>query len=78
MIRLKRPETSILSLLFSLLFFLLLTIPAIAEESEEPIVVNGERVEYLYEQKKVIGVDNVVITYKDVTLMCDKIVVDMV
>ncbi|MBL7068740.1 MAG: LPS-assembly protein LptD, partial [Candidatus Omnitrophica bacterium] len=46
--------------------------------SEEPIVVNGERVEYLYEQKKVIGVDNVVITYKDVTLMCDKIVVDMV
>ena len=43
----------------------------------EPIVVNGEKVEYLYAEKKVIGIDNVSIVYKDVKLTCDRIVVNM-
>ena len=47
------------------------------EEIKEPIIVKGDRVEYLYEQKKVVGVNNVVITYKDITLVCDQIEVDM-
>jgi len=69
---------SVFCLVSFVLCLLSLTIPSIAQAAEEPIVVNGEKVEYLYEKKKVIGVDNVVITYKDVTLLCDKIVVDMV
>ncbi|MDB4349467.1 putative LPS assembly protein LptD [Omnitrophica bacterium] len=48
-----------------------------AQGTKEPIVVNGDKVEYLYEQKKIVGVNNVIITYKDVTLTCDKIVVHM-
>lgn len=67
--------------LFSFAFFILYSLLpadlAAAKESTEPIVVNGDRVEYLYEEKKVIGIDNVVITYKKVKLTCDKIVVQM-
>ncbi len=47
------------------------------EEEKEPIVVNGERIEYLYEEKKVVGINNVIITYKGTVLTCDKIVVHM-
>lgn len=50
---------------------------ASAREVKEPIVVNGDRVEYLYEEKKIVGINNVVITYKDLNLTCDKIVVYM-
>jgi len=42
---------------------------------KEPIVVNGDRVEYYQEQKKVVGLGNVSITYKDVVLTCDRITV---
>ncbi|NQT06441.1 MAG: LPS-assembly protein LptD [Candidatus Omnitrophica bacterium] len=48
-----------------------------AGSDKEPIIVDGDRVEYLYEEKKVVGVKNVVITYKDVKMTCDKIVVHM-
>ena len=47
------------------------------KDAKEPIVVNGDRVEYLYEQKKIVGVSNVLITYKNTTLTCDRIEVDM-
>jgi lipopolysaccharide assembly outer membrane protein LptD (OstA) len=40
-----------------------------------PIVVNGDRVEYFHEQKKVIGTGNVSIDYQDVKLTCDKVTV---
>jgi LPS-assembly protein len=42
---------------------------------KEPVVVNGDKVEYFHDQKKVVGVGNVSIEYKDVLLTCDKITV---
>ncbi len=55
-----------------------LTVPIITESSvKEPIVVNGDSVEYLHERKEVIGTGNVSINYKDVVLTCDKITVDL-
>lgn len=40
---------------------------------KEPIVVNGDKVEYFHEQKEVVGTGNISITYKDVVLTCEKI-----
>ena len=64
---------------FLILFLVIfLNIPAFAQgKTKEPIVVKGDRVEYLYDQKKVVGFDNINITYKDIKLICDKIEVDM-
>ena len=45
------------------------------KNSEEPVVVKGDRVEYFHEQNKVVGEGNVSITYGDVKLTCDKITV---
>jgi len=67
---------SVLLILFTIPLFTIIP-PAYAQDTKEPIVVNGDKVEYLYEEKKVVGVKNVVITYKEVRLTCDKIVVDM-
>lgn len=44
---------------------------------KEPIVVNGDNVEYLQDQKKVTGTGNISITYKDIVLTCDKVVVNL-
>ena len=46
-----------------------------AEEGlpKEPIVVNGDKVEYFHEKKEVTGSGNISITYKDVVLTCDEI-----
>jgi len=41
--------------------------------SDEPVVVKGDKVEYFHNQKKVSGIGNVSITYGDVKLTCDKI-----
>ncbi len=41
--------------------------------SKEPIVVNGDKVEYFHEQRQVIGTGNISIIYKDVVLTCDRI-----
>ncbi|MDP3804171.1 MAG: hypothetical protein Q8Q87_01310 [Candidatus Omnitrophota bacterium] len=43
--------------------------------TKEPIVVNGDKVEYFHEKKQVDGSGNISITYKDVLLTCDKITV---
>lgn len=40
-----------------------------------PIEVNGDKVEYFQEEKKVVGTGNVSITYQDVVLTCDQITV---
>ncbi len=50
---------------------------AFTEETraKEPIVVDGDKVEYFQDKKQVIGSGNVSITYKDVVLTCDKITV---
>lgn len=43
--------------------------------SKDPIVVNGDQVEYFHEKKQVVGTGNVSITYKDIVLTCDRITV---
>ncbi|MBU0881545.1 MAG: LPS export ABC transporter periplasmic protein LptC [Candidatus Omnitrophica bacterium] len=45
--------------------------------SKEPVVVNGDHVEYLQNEKQVIGTGNVSITYKDIVLTCDRIEVNL-
>ena len=42
---------------------------------EEPIVVNGDKVEYYQDKKQVVGTGGISITYKDVVMTCDKITV---
>jgi len=42
---------------------------------KEPIVVNGDNVEYFQEKKMVTGSGNISIKYKDIYLTCDKITV---
>lgn len=44
---------------------------------KEPIVVNGDKVEYFHEKKEVVGIGNISITYKDIMLTCDKITVHL-
>jgi len=45
--------------------------------AKEPIVVNGDRVEYFQEKQEVVGTGNISITYKDVVLTCDRITVHL-
>lgn len=42
-----------------------------------PIVVNGDKVQYDHANKKVTGSGNVSITYKDVKMTCESIIVDI-
>ena len=61
---------------------LLFVVSAYAHASEtspssEPIVVNGDSVEYFQEKKLVVGTGNISITYKDVVLTSDKITVNL-
>ncbi len=55
----------------------LYSVPSFAQEINEPITVNGDRVEYLQEKKMVTASKNIVITYKDVTMTCDEITVNL-
>ncbi|MDP3730170.1 MAG: hypothetical protein Q8R14_01425 [Candidatus Omnitrophota bacterium] len=50
---------------------------ACAEEMKPkaPIVVNGDKVEYFHEEKKVIGTGNISIDYEDVKLTCKQVTV---
>ncbi len=57
------------------IMFTLRSIAALAEEIDQPIVCNGDEIEYFEKEKKVVGSGHVVITYKDTTLTCDKITV---
>lgn len=45
--------------------------------AKQPIVVDGDHVEYLQGQKKVIGYGNVSIKYNDIVLTCERIEVDI-
>ncbi|MDP3789618.1 MAG: hypothetical protein Q8R48_04365, partial [Candidatus Omnitrophota bacterium] len=47
------------------------------KETATPIVVNGDKVQYDYANKTVSGAGNVSITYKEVKLTCDNIVVNI-
>lgn len=44
-------------------------------KQKAPIVVNGDRVEYFHDKKKVIGTGNISIDYEDVKLTCEKVTV---
>ncbi|MFH1478624.1 MAG: LPS assembly protein LptD [Candidatus Omnitrophota bacterium] len=55
----------------SLLFYKIIY----AEEKAGPIEVNGDEVEYLFSEKKVVGKGNINIDYNDISLRCDSIVV---
>lgn len=43
--------------------------------TKEPIIVNGDKVEYFQDKKKVVGTGNISIEYKGVTLTCDTVTV---
>ncbi|UCD55341.1 MAG: LPS-assembly protein LptD [Candidatus Omnitrophota bacterium] len=45
------------------------------KNSEEPVIVKGDKVEYFRSEKKVEGVGNVSIKYGDMELKCDRIIV---
>jgi len=47
------------------------------KETATPIVVNGDKVQYDYANKMVTGTGNVSITYKEIKLTCDSIVVNI-
>ncbi|MDP3791647.1 MAG: hypothetical protein Q8R38_06360 [Candidatus Omnitrophota bacterium] len=44
-------------------------------KQKAPIVVNGDKVEYFHEQKRVVGTGNIFIDYEDVRLTCEKVTV---
>lgn len=44
-------------------------------KQKAPIIVNGDKVEYFHEQKKVIGNGHISIDYQDVRLTCDRVTV---
>lgn len=44
-------------------------------KQKAPIIVNGDKVEYFHEQKKVVGTGNVSIDYEDVKLTSEKVTV---
>ncbi len=52
--------------------WLLVTGSCYAEE-KEPLVCNGDRVEYFQDEKKIMGEGNVSINYKDIRITCNKI-----
>lgn len=65
----------IIAIAFAL--FLQSTSSLYADDKEEPVIVNGDRVEYFEEEKKVVGTGNVVVTYKQMKLTADKATVYM-
>jgi len=48
-----------------------------AQQIKEPIIVNGDRVEYSADQKEVTAEGNVSVIYKDTKLTCQKIIVNL-
>ena len=45
------------------------------KDTKQPVIVKGDKVEYSHDQKKIVGTGNVSITYGDIKLSCDKIIV---
>jgi len=64
-------------ILFTLSLIIASSLYADEGEKKIPIIVNGDKVEYFQDERKVIGSGNIEITYEDVRLTCDKIVVEM-
>jgi hypothetical protein len=66
----------ILSVSALFLFNMFIIIPCTAQNVEEPIIIDGDTVEYSADAKEVIAQGNVVVTYQDARMTCDKIVVN--
>ncbi|MCQ9207639.1 MAG: LPS assembly protein LptD [Omnitrophica bacterium] len=45
------------------------------KKSDQPVIVKGDKVEYLRGEKKVVGTGNVSVSYGEAHLSCDKIIV---
>jgi lipopolysaccharide assembly outer membrane protein LptD (OstA) len=66
--------------IFVLVFFISVIFKStvlMAQPQEEPVIIDGDRVEYSDEQKMVHGFGNVIVRYKDMTLTADKIAFDV-
>ena len=63
------------NIFLTILIFLAMAVSVFAEEIDQPMVCNGDEIEYFEKEKKVVGSGHVVITYKDTTLTCDKVIV---
>lgn len=63
-------------ILFYHLDFIICACEAFAQESKEPITVNGDNVEYSTDNKEVTAQGNVSINYKNSRLTCEKIKVN--
>ena len=71
-------------LIFFIMFLSIFTLPLHAEENAEeakeaamPIVVNGDKVQFDHANKTVTGTGNVSITYKDIKITSEKIIVNI-
>ncbi len=53
-----------------LLFFGVLSLQA--KETKLPVVIDGDKVSYLHQNKKVVAEGNVMIKYEDIVISCDK------
>ncbi|MBN1585971.1 MAG: LPS-assembly protein LptD [Candidatus Omnitrophica bacterium] len=73
-------RTRLLSATFRALFILLCACPVsfdaqAEEESANAVVVEGDQVEFLAQENRVIGEGNIRVTYEDVVLTCDRVIV---
>ncbi|NQT46227.1 MAG: LPS-assembly protein LptD [Candidatus Omnitrophica bacterium] len=61
------------------LFFIFFGFTPIAfgAEGDRPIVVNGDQVEYMQAERRVVGSGNISIEYEDLVLTCDSIKVEL-
>jgi len=65
-------------LVFCSILAIFLSLPlAYAQEKEEPIVCNGDKVEFIEAQQKLKASGNVIVDYEDVKITCDKIDIDL-
>jgi LPS-assembly protein len=61
---------------YSVFIFLFLSCGhSYAQESARPVEVNGDQIEYLPKEKKVVGIGNISVDYGSVRLTCEKITV---
>lgn len=64
--------------IFAVILFPAYPTPSLyADDKGEPVIVNGDKVEYFEEDKRVVGTGNVVVTYKQMKLTADKATVYM-
>lgn len=63
-------------ILFSFLIIIIFSPNLFSQEKKEPIVVDGDKVEFFSESKEIVAEGNVIINYQGSILTCDKIKVN--